>query len=509
MSAAPVLFSQFRRINAHPGLMVDAQVWDDAHQYHRQQLHLHHLALHGWGIVQGLQVSIVPGAEDTLRIEPGLGIDPAGNFIVVSEPHTYHVTTRDKGAVYIVLQFREVLAEPAPPTPEKRATHPTRVIDAYRIQERDQLPNEPYLELARIERDPGTGSIAPAADPEHPRRNQLDLRSRAQLGSAPLPTIAAPSPALVMAAPDAGTANGSLEPRIDFLAEQVRQLGERLASLSSSAPPPPLPEQRRHSELVAADPQVEQLVARVETLARGLAALEQQAARGADAEALRQDLARVREQVGTLASQIAAQAPAQPAAPRVRLAVAQHGGQGWQAHRAGLGFLARELGSATSLIGEVLEPISAVDPRGVHLMYLSGYGALALDDAEVDGISRLLESNGVLVGEGCAGGPDGENGARQFAMAFVDLSNRLGRRLSKVDRAHPLMTARHVFGEPPAGARTTARVLEADGMLYSDADYGCAWQGGANDRPLPRATIRDALEFGVNLAVYRGRLTAS
>jgi Domain of unknown function (DUF4159) len=508
MSVAPVLFSQFRRINAHPGLMVDARVWDDAHQYHRQQLHLHHLALHGWGIVQGLQVSIVLGAENTLRIEPGLGIDPSGNFIVVSEPHTYHVTTRDKGAVYIVLQFREVLAEPAPPTPENRATHPTRVIDAYRIQERDQLPDEPYLELARIERDPGQGNITPAADPQQPRRNQLDLRSRTQLGSAPLPTIAAPPPALVVAAPAASTASGSLEPRIELLAAQVRQLGERLAALSSGSPQPP-PEPHRPSELVTADHQVEQLVARVESLARQIDAVEQQTARRADAEALRQDLAGVREQVGSLASQIAAQAPAQPAAPRLRLAVAQHGGQGWQAHQAGVRFLARELGSATSLVGEVLEPISAVDPRGVDLMYLSGYGALALDDAEVDGISRLLESNGVLVGEGCAGGPNGENGAREFAMAFVDLGNRLGRRLSKVDRAHPLMTARHVFGEPPVGARTTARVLEADGMLYSDADYGCAWQGGANDRPLPRATIRDALEFGVNLAVYRARLTAS
>src|SRR5215216_3463719 len=134
MTAAPVLFTQFRRINAHNGLMIDADVWQDAHEYHRDQLHLHHLALHGWGVVQGLQVSLVPDSENTLRIDPGLGIDPAGNFIVVSEPQTYHVTTRERGMVYIVLQFREVLAEPAPPTPSHRATPPTRLLDAYRIQ---------------------------------------------------------------------------------------------------------------------------------------------------------------------------------------------------------------------------------------------------------------------------------------------------------------------------------------------------------------------------------------
>jgi len=77
----------------------------------------------------------------------------------------------------------------------------------------------------------------------------------------------------------------------------------------------------------------------------------------------------------------------------------------------------------------------------------------------------------------------------------------LGRRLTRVERTHKLFEARHVFGDPPAGARP-ARVLEADGVIYSDADYGCAWQGGVPQQPLPRSAIRDAFEFGVNMAVY-------
>ena len=109
----------------------------------------------------------------------------------------------------------------------------------------------------------------------------------------------------------------------------------------------------------------------------------------------------------------------------------------------------------------------------------------------------------MLLGEGCRGGPNGETGAREFALSFVSLATRLGRTLTRVDRGHALMTAGHVFGEPPTGSRANARVLEAGGMVYSDADYGCAWQGGATDHPLPRATIRDALEFGVNLAIFR------
>ena len=45
---------QLRRVNPYPGLMIDADVWRDAHEYHRDVLRLHHLALHGWGI--GLRI---------------------------------------------------------------------------------------------------------------------------------------------------------------------------------------------------------------------------------------------------------------------------------------------------------------------------------------------------------------------------------------------------------------------------------------------------------------------
>jgi len=87
-------------------------------------------------------------------------------------------------------------------------------------------------------------------------------------------------------------------------------------------------------------------------------------------------------------------------------------------------------------------------------------------------------------------------------MSVIDLASRLGRQPARVDRAHALMVTRHVFAEPPQGGRATARLLEAGGLIYSDADYGCAWQGGTPNTALPRAAIRDALEFGVNLALY-------
>ena len=85
----------------------------------------------------------------------------------------------------------------------------------------------------------------------------------------------------------------------------------------------------------------------------------------------------------------------------------------------------------------------------------------------------------------------------------MDLAQRLGRQLTDVQRGHALMSSRHVFGVLPTGGRERARVLESNGIVYSDADYGCAWQGGPTDRPLTRGVIRDSLEFGINIATVR------
>jgi hypothetical protein len=39
----------------------------------------------------------------------------------------------------------------------------------------------------------------------------------------------------------------------------------------------------------------------------------------------------------------------------------------------------------------------------------------------------------------------------------------------------------------------------ADGIVMSNADYGCLWRGERRGRPAHRGEIRDAHEFGANL----------
>src|SRR5437867_5362309 len=140
---------QLRRVNPFQGLMVDTAAWQDDHEYHRNQIRLHHLALHGWGIVQGLEVRI-SDADNALVIESGVAIDPSGNFVIANHPTPFRLENREAVTLYLILQFREVLAGPSQLGIDGVGP-PTRVVEAYQIQQRDRLPSEACLELARVD----------------------------------------------------------------------------------------------------------------------------------------------------------------------------------------------------------------------------------------------------------------------------------------------------------------------------------------------------------------------
>ena len=526
--------TQFRRINPHAGLMIDVDVWRDAHEYHRDQIRLHHLALHGWGIVQGLEVTIAEGTANTVRIEPGIGIDAAGNFIIVPAPHTYQFTAREPGTIYLVLQFRDVAVEPATQTPgAANGIEPTRVVEAYRIQERDRLPNEPYLELARLDFDPRRGAVRRPSTPTKPVQNELDVRSRIVVGGvAPPLTVAGPASATAASA-ELGELAGqlaSLRHRVDLIAQRptperadkpedgharspdsspwatssYRCMRWRSALTRSPLGRPTCPDVRGPLE------RIESISRQVDAFAQQLGELERTGSAtapqlenlGQRLQTLGSDLERVSGEVAGISAQIDATRGAR-ATVQLRLAVAEHDAAGWDSHRQGLRHLVRELGGVANIGAEVVEPAVLGNAERLDVVFLSGQAGLSIGDREVEALTEILDRGGVVVGEGCAAGPQGEAGAREFALSFVDLATRLGRQLARVDREHPIMAAEHLFAELPPGARTTARLLEAGGMVYSDADYGCAWQGGPTERALPRGTIRDALEFGVNLALFR------
>lgn len=144
------------------------------------------------------------------------------------------------------------------------------------------------------------------------------------------------------------------------------------------------------------------------------------------------------------------------------------------------------------------------DIRDCDLLCMCGSDQFSLGQDQQTALSSFLDRGGVLFGESChlEGGE-----AKAFSQAFAALAQTLGRNLRSVDRGHALFKAHHLFAAAPAGLDGPAMLVEDQGMLYSDGDYGCLWAGGRPDKPSARGAIRDALELGVNIAVYAHQRT--
>ena len=179
---------QLKRVDPFLGLMIDADTWRDSHDYHRQAEQAHALALHGWGIVAGLEVDASDPADRAVSIRPGVAIDPEGRLIIVAQPYRYQIITQDAGAVYLVLMFRDIPTQPMISIEDGRE-RPSRLLEGYAIYERDRLPDQPHVELARLQLTAGKKTVRAAADPVAPKPDEIDLRYREQASIRPGPRV--------------------------------------------------------------------------------------------------------------------------------------------------------------------------------------------------------------------------------------------------------------------------------------------------------------------------------
>ena len=118
---------QLKRVNPFQGLVIDTEAWQDAHNYHRNQHRLHLLAFHTTGIIVGLAVVANNQNDSSVIIQPGMAVDEEGNTIIVTEEQNYQIQKREKGMVFLVIEFREIPTKPYQP-PE--GGQPTRILEA-------------------------------------------------------------------------------------------------------------------------------------------------------------------------------------------------------------------------------------------------------------------------------------------------------------------------------------------------------------------------------------------
>ncbi len=397
MSLEEIIKIKLKRVNPFQGLVIDSDTWRDAHDYHRAQQKLHLLVFHDTGIAEGLEITASNPPDLSVNIHPGMAVDPEGNVLLIAETQNYRIQTREKRTIYLTVQFREVPAEPYQP---REGGQPTRIVDGYRIQERDKPPDGPYIELCRINFDPTEKVIRDAKFPSQIAKNEIDIGYRKDAKAASsLPVEPVPGP---------------------------NKPGLPVAS-GSSAP--------------------------VKTVAIGHVVL---------GEANR------------------------------------------KLHVVGLQNLLKtinhEVGYAATLAENIL-----IDKKinRFTLLYLTGNNRFEMSAEQQAALGDFLQSGGVIFAEGCneeSSGPTAK-GSKEFGLAFNQLANHLKCKLEVVQRGHPLLSAYHIFAEVPQGVES-AMLLEGGQMVYSAGDYGCAWQGGYQGKPLSRENIRAALEMGINLSIY-------
>gem|GEM_PF-520526 len=194
-----------RRIKPVDGMAVTAGVWEEAHAYHRLHRRFHDRALHGPGIVVGLEVVASDPPDASVYVLPGVAVDPLGRLIVVPEPVAFdfgsaHGQLRllliydegrpapeadeEEGPLYVRAQFGiEVGADLSPGAVRPIGSSPARGGDSTpppRVEK--GAGGSDGVELARVWRRDREAAVRDAGDAEHPGQNAIDLRFRRGVG---------------------------------------------------------------------------------------------------------------------------------------------------------------------------------------------------------------------------------------------------------------------------------------------------------------------------------------
>ena len=167
-----------KRLISHRGMSVDDQTWNDAHDYHRYHQLSHSLLVHGPGIVRGLEVTATGLEDNSIVVHPGMAIDENGAGIVVREPQLIPITAYRSETIYIIVQSREVEESDPNHAGSGLSIEPTYMLEVYRGLATNSLPDEAFLELARIELSGPGHQVTAAEDRRTPNQDEIDLRYR-------------------------------------------------------------------------------------------------------------------------------------------------------------------------------------------------------------------------------------------------------------------------------------------------------------------------------------------
>jgi hypothetical protein len=99
-----------KRVRFFDGMLLSTADFQAEQQYFREKHKMHNRCLHGYGVVRGLDVSILKG---TIRVSPGLALSCTGDEIVVDERLAVPLP-QTRTSTYLTIGYQERGADPVP-----------------------------------------------------------------------------------------------------------------------------------------------------------------------------------------------------------------------------------------------------------------------------------------------------------------------------------------------------------------------------------------------------------
>jgi len=142
-----------KRLNYFNHQLLREEDFKDEQTYHLEMRRRHNQLLHGWGIVQGLEVH--RKGEREITITPGMAIDKDGREIVVSSPVTRDLSSFDRSSHVIITVAYGEMWEEADQHSAGGVKGYTRVTESAVFDERKQQPSkeDSAVALARVHLD--------------------------------------------------------------------------------------------------------------------------------------------------------------------------------------------------------------------------------------------------------------------------------------------------------------------------------------------------------------------
>src|SRR5262249_38981437 len=156
-------------VNPFEGLMVDATTWSDEQNYHRDASRIHLLLGHGWGIVDGLEVTVDAQSPNGLIVRSGVAIDPLGRTLLVARDTRLDVAPVAGPRYFVPLSYAEQPVRPQ--SAWDGSDHATRVVESAELSVEPRFPAPPAIELARFL---GADALRDAEDPTNPQTGEVD-----------------------------------------------------------------------------------------------------------------------------------------------------------------------------------------------------------------------------------------------------------------------------------------------------------------------------------------------